>query len=57
MEIGLTQSEKEKIGKKAKLVLDYGRYDFLRNKGYNCSLFYYVPSDVSLENVCIVASK
>lgn len=55
--MGLTKQEKELVGKKCKLILDYGRYDYLKQLDFNSNLYYYVNSDVSLENVCIVASK
>lgn len=56
-EIGLTKKEKELVGKKCKLLIDYGRYEHIKNLGFNCNLYYYVTTDISLENVCIVAYK
>lgn len=56
-EMKLTKQEKEAIGKKCKLLLNYGRFDYLKQLDFNCNLYYYVNSNVSLENVCIVACK
>lgn len=53
----MTRAAKEIIGKKAKRVLDHARLCFLRENGYDCSLNYYVKSDVTLENVCLVGTK
>ncbi|KAI5631169.1 methyltransferase TRM13 domain-containing protein [Phthorimaea operculella] len=48
---------REEIGRRAKAFLDWGRVLYLREKGFETNLCYYVPSSVSLENVCIVATK
>lgn len=53
----LTQEFREQVGRKAKALLDWGRVLYLREKGFDARLCYYVPSSVSLENVCIVAKK
>lgn len=55
----LTRAEREEIGRKCKRLLDVARVDFLRMNvvGLQVSLHYYVPSDVTLENVVIVARR
>ncbi|KAG6448492.1 hypothetical protein O3G_MSEX005517 [Manduca sexta] len=53
----LTKEYKEQVGRKAKALLDWGRVLYLREKGFEAKLLYYVPTSVSLENVCIVAKK
>lgn len=55
--MGLNQQQREEIGKKAKLLIDYGRFYYLLNNKFNCHLYYYVEQDVTLENVCIVGTK
>ncbi len=44
------------IGFKCKRLIDYGRVLFLREQGYNASLYYYVDRDVTLENCLLVAT-
>lgn len=56
-ELGLSRDEKTEYGKKAKLLLDYGRMEFLKSLGFNCYLYYYVKPEISLENLLIVATK
>ncbi|XP_045453567.1 tRNA:m(4)X modification enzyme TRM13 homolog [Melitaea cinxia] len=53
----LSQVQREEIGKRAKILLDWGRASYLKECGFDARLVYYVPSTVSLENVCIVAKK
>lgn len=48
---------REEIGRRAKALIDYGRVLYLREKGFEARLCYYVPTTESLENVCIVAKK
>lgn len=55
--IGLSRQEKEIVGKKCKTLLNYGRLKYLEDNGFKCELNFYVNSDVSLENLCIVAYK
>ncbi|XP_047369986.1 tRNA:m(4)X modification enzyme TRM13 homolog isoform X2 [Vespa velutina] len=47
--------ERELIGNKVKTLLNWGRLEYLRNIGFEGSLFRYISSDISLENMCIVA--
>lgn len=49
--------ERELIGRKAKTLLNWGRLSFLRSIGFKAELFYYTSTDVSLENMCIVATR
>lgn len=44
-------------GRRAKRVLDWARVQFLRERGFSATLCRFVPSGVSPENICIVASK
>ncbi|KAJ0172458.1 hypothetical protein K1T71_011597 [Dendrolimus kikuchii] len=53
----LSQEYREAVGRKAKALLDWGRVLYLRDRGFDARLCYYVPTKVSLENVCIVAKK
>ncbi|XP_047538754.1 tRNA:m(4)X modification enzyme TRM13 homolog isoform X2 [Vanessa atalanta] len=55
--LNLSQERRELIGKRAKMLLDWGRVLYLKELGFDAQLVYYVPSTVSLENVCIVAKK
>lgn len=47
----------EEIGWKCKRLLDYARVEFLRAKGFEANLSYYVDKKFTLENVCIVANR
>lgn len=49
--------QRETIGLKCKRVLDYSRLEFLKSHHYLASLKYYVSSDITLENVCLFASR
>lgn len=49
--------ERELIGRKAKTLLNWGRLIFLQSVGFQAELFYYISTDVSLENMCIVAVR
>lgn len=51
----LTLAERETIGFMCKRVLDYARLGFLGKHGYDAVLNYYVPKDVTLENVVLLA--
>lgn len=48
--------DREAIGIKSKRILDYGRMAALTKLGYNTQLVTYIPRDVSLENVMLIAS-
>lgn len=56
-EIGVNRVQKEELGRKAKMIINWGRLKFLQTLKYDCRLVYYVETDVSLENVCLVAKK
>ncbi|CAH2088410.1 unnamed protein product [Euphydryas editha] len=53
----LSREQRERVGRRAKVLLDWGRVSYLRECGFDARLVYYVPTTVSLENVCIVAKK
>ncbi|XP_076649306.1 tRNA:m(4)X modification enzyme TRM13 homolog [Halictus rubicundus] len=53
----LTSSEREAIGRKVKTLLNWGRLEFLNSIGFESRLVYYTTTDVSLENMCIVATR
>ncbi|XP_045504885.1 tRNA:m(4)X modification enzyme TRM13 homolog isoform X2 [Colias croceus] len=55
--LGLSREAREEVGRRAKALLDWGRVLYLRGCGFDARLAYYVPSSVSLENVCIIARK
>lgn len=52
---GLSQEIREEIGRKCKMILNYGRLKYLEKHGYEAKLIYYVEQNVSPENVCIIA--
>lgn len=51
------RQEREETGRRAKALLDWGRVLWLRARGFDAALRHYVPRDVSLENVAIVAVR
>ncbi|KAG2464234.1 TRM13 enzyme, partial [Polypterus senegalus] len=51
----LTPSEREHLGRLCKLLIDQGRVQYLRERGYDASLMYYTSPAVSLENVVLTA--
>lgn len=51
----VSAEDREHMGRLCKLLIDYGRVDFLRRKGFSASLQYYISRDVSLENVLLTA--
>ena len=53
----LTSSDRENIGRKVKSLLNWGRLEFLKNVGFRGNLVYYTTTDVSLENMCIIATR
>lgn len=53
--LGLTAKEKEEIGLKCKNLMNWGRLQFIKDIGFDCALHYYINSDITPENVCIVA--
>ncbi|XP_012285163.1 tRNA:m(4)X modification enzyme TRM13 homolog [Orussus abietinus] len=50
-------NDREDIGRRVKILLNWGRLEYLKTLGFHCQLLYYVPTDVSLENMCIIATK
>ncbi|XP_052749861.1 tRNA:m(4)X modification enzyme TRM13 homolog isoform X2 [Galleria mellonella] len=53
----LSQEWRERVGRRTKALLDWGRVLYLEEKGFDARLCYYVPTSVSLENMCIIAKK
>ncbi|XP_060645212.1 tRNA:m(4)X modification enzyme TRM13 homolog [Drosophila nasuta] len=53
----LSREERELIGYQCKRVLDFGRLEHLKTNGYEASLKFYVPRDVTLENVILLARR
>ncbi|ALC46810.1 CG18048, partial [Drosophila busckii] len=51
----LSLEEREDIGYQCKRMLDYGRVEFLRTNGFEASLKFYVPRNITLENVILLA--
>ncbi|GBP83517.1 tRNA:m(4)X modification enzyme TRM13 homolog [Eumeta japonica] len=52
-----TRAARAEAGRRAKAILDWVRVEFLRANGWNARLVYFVPPDVTPENVCIVAVR
>lgn len=50
-------NEREVVGRRAKALLNWGRLVFLESVGFQAELLYYISTDVSLENMCIVATR
>ena len=56
--LGLSRIKREEIGRKSKRFLDMGRCDFIENQlKLKTRLAYYVDSEITLENVVLIASK
>ncbi|XP_003706604.1 tRNA:m(4)X modification enzyme TRM13 homolog [Megachile rotundata] len=53
----LTANDRENIGRKVKMLLNWGRLEYLRSVGFQSNLIYYTTTEVSLENMCIIATK
>ncbi|XP_064549757.1 tRNA:m(4)X modification enzyme TRM13 homolog [Drosophila montana] len=53
----LDREQRELIGYQCKRILDHGRLEHLRANGYQASLKFYVPRDVTLENVVLLAKR
>uniref|UniRef100_A0A182MZZ8 tRNA:m(4)X modification enzyme TRM13 n=1 Tax=Anopheles dirus TaxID=7168 RepID=A0A182MZZ8_9DIPT len=53
---GLTRPEREAIGRRCKRLLDIARLSYMERHGYEAHLKYYVPSDITLENVALVCT-
>ncbi|KAM4575426.1 tRNA:m(4)X modification enzyme TRM13 homolog isoform 2-T2 [Fundulus diaphanus] len=50
-----TAAEREQLGRLCKLLIDSGRRDFLRTRGFRSSLTRYAEAAVTLENVLLTA--
>ncbi|NXE15479.1 TRM13 enzyme, partial [Lophotis ruficrista] len=51
----LTVEERKEVGCLCKLLIDHGRIEYLKQRGYKAALQYYTESAVSLENVLLTA--
>ncbi|XP_060890741.1 tRNA:m(4)X modification enzyme TRM13 homolog isoform X1 [Labrus mixtus] len=51
----LSSSEREKIGRLCKLLIDGGRLHFLQTRGFDSRLCRYVDAQVTLENILLTA--
>ncbi|KAM9378990.1 tRNA:m(4)X modification enzyme TRM13 homolog [Phaethornis superciliosus] len=51
----LSVEERKEIGCLCKLLINYGRIEYLQQRGYKAALQYYIESAVSLENVLLTA--
>ncbi|KAI3369193.1 hypothetical protein L3Q82_026144, partial [Scortum barcoo] len=51
----LSAAERERVGRLCKCLIDGGRLDFLKTKGFDSKLIGYVDSQVTLENVLLTA--
>ncbi|XP_077572416.1 tRNA:m(4)X modification enzyme TRM13 homolog [Stigmatopora nigra] len=52
----LSAAERERIGRRCKLLIDAGRLDFLRGRGFGGRLTRYVDAAATLENVLLTAT-
>lgn len=50
-------NDRKSIGRKAKTLLNWGRLVFLQSFGLRAELLHYVSTDITLENMCIVAVR
>uniref|UniRef100_A0A1A9W5N8 tRNA:m(4)X modification enzyme TRM13 n=1 Tax=Glossina brevipalpis TaxID=37001 RepID=A0A1A9W5N8_9MUSC len=53
----LCLAERETIGFMCKRLLDYARLKFLQLHGYEVALKYYIPKNITLENVILLAKR
>ncbi|RHZ50622.1 hypothetical protein Glove_494g4 [Diversispora epigaea] len=52
---GLDYQTRESLGYKCKRILDFGRYKYLKENGFETELIYYVEPETSLENLALIA--
>ncbi len=55
-ELGLSCGGKG-LGRACQRLIDYGRCDYMKGRGFRVNLVHYVPSDVTPQNALIVATK
>lgn len=53
---GLSKTDQEFLGRQCKRLIDTGRTQFLREHGFNARLQIYTKTEMSLENVVLVAT-
>lgn len=49
------RNERQEIGRRCKRLIDFARIRFFEGNGFKCYLKKYVESDITLENICLVA--
>lgn len=49
------RNERKEIGRRCKRLIDFARIRFLEENRFTCYLKKYVESDITLENICLVA--
>ncbi|CAF1255501.1 unnamed protein product [Rotaria sordida] len=49
--------QQEKIGLKAKRILDWGRIEYLNKNGFNAHLKVYTSKNITLENIALIATS
>lgn len=52
-----SKERKEALGRKAKVILEYGRAEYMRTLGFTVELLKYVPSEISPENILMVGKR
>jgi tRNA:m4X modification enzyme len=55
--LNLPQEVREEVGRKCKNIIDIGRNKYLESLGFKSKLLFYVSKNITLENVCVVATK
>lgn len=53
----MRRETRESIGRKVKSLLNWGRIKYLDSMGFDSKLYYYTRLEVSLENMCVVATR
>ncbi|XP_057334873.1 tRNA:m(4)X modification enzyme TRM13 homolog [Microplitis mediator] len=53
----MKRERRESIGRKVKSLLNWGRIKYLDSMGFDSKLYYYTRLEVSLENMCVVATR
>ncbi len=56
-DLKLGKDEKKSIGLQCKRLIDTGRLKYLENHGYEAKLLYYVDSNITLEDIVLLARK
>ena len=56
IELGLSCGGKG-LGRAVQRIIDYGRCDYLKGRGFKVNMVHYVPPDVTPQNALIVATR